>query len=70
MASIVTRQVKDLQLELARRWGITAEVLAGSTFGLGVTMMFESGYTEEQIVEEVHRLVGNLGAPPDARGAS
>jgi formate/nitrite transporter FocA (FNT family) len=70
MASIVTRQMKDLQLGLARKWGIPAEVLAGATFGLGVTMMFETGCTEEQIVDEVRRLVGNLGAPPDQRGAS
>jgi hypothetical protein len=33
-------------------------------------MMFESGYTEEQIVEIVRGLVADLTAPPDSRGAS
>lgn len=70
MTSIVTRQMKDLQLGLARKWGIPAEVLAGATFGLGVTMMFETGHTEEQIVEFVRQLVGNLAAPPNEKGAS
>jgi hypothetical protein len=70
MASIVTRSTKDHQLEIARKWGIPATVIAGATFGLGVTMMFESGYTEEQIVEIVRQLVGDLSAPPYGRGAS
>lgn len=70
MASIVTRSTKDHHLEMARKWGIPATVMAGATFGLGVTMMVESGYTEEQIVEIVHDLVADLSGTPGARGAS
>ena len=70
MAAIITRSTKDHQLEIARKWGIPAGVLAGATFGLGVTMMFESGYSEEQIVEIVRSLVGELSGPSDVRGAS
>ena len=70
MASIVTRSTKDHQLEIARKWGIPANVIAGATFGLGVTMMFESGHTEEEIIETVRQLVGDLSVPPYGRGAS
>lgn len=70
LASIVTRSTKDHQLEIAKKWGIPATVIAGATFGLGVTMMFESGYSEEQIVEIVRQLVGDLTAFPTGRGAS
>lgn len=70
MASIVTRSTKDHHLEMARKWGIPASVMAGATFGLGVTMMFESGYSEEQIVEIVHQLVADLSGAPEGRGAS
>lgn len=70
MTSIVTRAMKDLHLEHGRRWGIPADVLAGATFGLGVTMMFETGHTEDQIVDFVRQLVGDLAAPPSSRGAS
>lgn len=70
MATIVTRATKDLHHDLAKKWGFPARVIAGSTLGLGVTMMIESGYTEEQIVEIVHSLVADLSGPPDARGAS
>lgn len=70
MATIVTRATKDLHRDLAKKWGFPAHVFASSTFGLGVTMMVESGYTEEQIVEIVHGLVTDLSGPPDARGAS
>lgn len=70
MTSIVTRAMKDLHLDHARKWGIPAGVLAGATFGLGVTMMHESGYTEEQIVEVVRSLMGDLAGPPGVRGAS
>jgi hypothetical protein len=70
MATIITRSTKDHQLEIARKWGIPANVLAGATFGLGVTMMFETGHTEEQIVEIVRQLVADLSAPPYGRGAS
>jgi hypothetical protein len=70
MATIVTRATKELHHDLAKKWGFPVGVIAGSTFGLGVTMMFESGYTEEQIVEIVRGLVADLTAPPDSRGAS
>jgi hypothetical protein len=70
MADIVTRKMKDLHLEIAKRWGIPSQVLAGTTFGLGVTMMAESGYSAEQIVEIVHQILGDLGAPPEVRGTS
>jgi len=70
MVSIVTRSTKDHQLEIARKWGIPANVIAGATFGLGVTMMFESGHSEEQIVEIVRQLVADLDASPAGRGAS
>ena len=70
MATIITRSTKEHQIEIARKWGIPSSVVAGATFGLGVTMMFESGYTEEQIVETVRQLVGDLSGPPFARGAS
>ena len=70
MATIITRSTKDHQLEIAKKWGIPSGVVAGATFGLGVTMMFETGHTEEQIVEIVRQLVGDLSAPPYGRGAS
>ena len=70
MVTIITRSTKDHQLEIARKWGIPSSVVADATFGLGVTMMFESGHTEEQIVEIVRQLVGDLSAPSIERGAS
>ena len=70
LASIVTRSTKDHHLEMARKWGIPASVMAGATFGLGVTMMLESGYTEEQIVEIARQLATDLFGPPEGRGAS
>ena len=70
MATIITRSMKDLHKDTARKWGFPATVMAGATFGLGVTMMFESGYSEEQIVEIVRSLVGELSGPPGVRGAS
>ena len=70
MATIITRSTKDHQLEIARKWGIPPSVIAGATLGLGVTMLFESGYSEEQIVEIVRQLVGELSASPFGRGAS
>lgn len=70
MATIITRSTKDHQLEIARKWGIPTGVVAGATLGLGVTMMFESGHTEERIVEIVRQLVGELSGSPAERGAS
>jgi hypothetical protein len=70
MATIVTRATKELHHDLAKKWGFPVRVFAGSTFGLGVTMMFETGHTEEEILQIVRDLVEGLSAPPDARGAS
>ena len=70
LASIITRSTKDHQIEIARKWGIPSGVVAGATFGLGVTMMLESGYSEDQIVEIVHDLVADLSGSPEGRGAS
>ena len=68
MATIITRSMKDLHKDTARKWGFPSRVFAGATFGLGVTMMVESGYTEEQIVEFLQQLVGDLTAPPRILG--
>ena len=70
ITTITTRAMKDLHKELAKKWGFPATTIAGATFGLGVTMMFESGYTETQIVEMVQQLVADLAGPPNTRGAS
>ena len=70
----IVQRMKDLHVEIARTWkvppDVITEVIVGATFGLGVTMMFESGYDEDQIVEIVRRLVGDLSAPAGDRGAS
>ena len=68
--SIITQAMKNLHIETARKWGIPVDVITGATFGLGVTMMVESGYSEDQIVEIVRSLVADLGTPPNVRGAS
>lgn len=65
MATIVTRSTKEHQLEMAKRWGIPPSVVARSTLGLAVTMLHESGCTEDQIVELVRTLVAELA---DDRG--
>lgn len=77
LVTLVTRRVKDVNLEIASqaaRFGLSPEqmsdTVAAAIFGLGTTMMFESGYDEAEIVEIVRHLVGNLSAPPSARGAS
>ena len=68
MATIITRSMKDLHKDTARKWGFPARVLAGATFGLGVTMMVESGYSEEEILGIVRQLVADLTAPPRTVG--
>ena len=70
MATIVTRRMKELHVEVATKWGIPASVITHSTFGLAVTMMFESGYSEEQIVDLVRQLVAGLTAAADHRNAT
>lgn len=70
----VTQRMKDLHLEIARTAGVPgvviAEVLAQATFGLGVTMMFESGYAPDRVVEIAQQLLDKLAAPATERGAS
>lgn len=70
MATIVTRATKDLHRDIAKKWGFPANVIAGSTFSLAVTMMHDSGYTDDQIVEFARQLLAELGAPPESRGAA
>jgi len=70
MTTITTRAIKDLHKDLVRKWGFPVGTITGATFGLGVTMMIESGYTEEQIIEVVRNLVADLAGPPITRGAS
>jgi hypothetical protein len=70
MVVLVTQKLKDLHVEIAQQWKIPADVIANVTFGLGVTMVFECGNAEDQIVQVVRRLVRNLAAPPSDRGAS
>ena len=60
MATIVTRRMKELHVEVATKWGIPTSVITHSTFGLAVTMMFESGYTVEQIADMALQLVNDL----------
>ena len=70
LAEIATRKMKDLHHEMAQRWGIPVDLLAGTTMGLGVTMVFELGYSEDQIIEMVRNLVSDLSGAPSSRGAS
>jgi len=70
LAEIATRRMKELHHEIAKRWGIPVDLLAGTTMGLGVTMVFELGYSEDQIVEMVRNLVGDLTGLPRDRGTS
>jgi len=70
LAEIATRRMKELHQDIAKRWGIPVDLLAGTTMGLGVTMVFELGYSEDQIVEMVRNLVGDLTGSPKDRGAS
>jgi hypothetical protein len=60
MITIATRATKELNLDLSRKWGFPAAVLADATCGLGITMMLETGRTEEQIVEIVRRLANDM----------
>ena len=72
MASIVTRSTRDHQREVARKWGIPANVVADATLQLGVAMMLEIGCTEEEIVEAARQLVADWHPllPPPARGST
>jgi hypothetical protein len=70
LSNIATRSTKEHQLEIAKKWGIPADVLAGATFGLGVTMMFESGHSEDQIIEMLRGVMSDLTGSPTRRGAS
>ena len=70
MATIVTRRMKELHVEVATKWGIPTSVITHSTFGLAVTMMFESGYSEDQIADMVRQLVNDLAQAAEHRGAT
>jgi hypothetical protein len=70
MAMIVARTTKELHHDLAKKWGFPVGVIADVTLGLGVAMMFESGYDEQQIIDIVRGLVADLTAPPDTRGVA
>ena len=70
MATIVTRRMKELHTEVATKWGIPTSVITHSTFGLAVTMMFESGYTADQIVDMARQLVGDLSLTAAHREAT
>jgi len=60
MAAIVARTTKELHLDLAKKWGFPARVIARSTFDLALTMMMESGYTEGEIIDIVRQLTAEL----------
>jgi len=78
LARVLVQRIKDHNLdiarELARERGISGDVIAtamsGVVFGLGVTMMVECGYSADDLATMIHKLVANLMAPPDERGAS
>ena len=60
MITIATRASKELNLDLGRKWGFPAAVLADAACDLGITMMLETGRTEEQIVEVVRRIAQDV----------
>ena len=64
MATIVTRSTRDHQLEISKKWGIPVSVVANATFDLGVAMLLESGYTEDEIVEAARQLVADRALLP------
>ena len=68
MTTIVTRAMQELHKDSARKWGFPPRVLAGATFGLGITLMHESGYSEEQLLKIVRQFVADLSAPPRVLG--
>ena len=85
MTRLITQRIKDVNLEtvheLGRQWQVTLDeieevagqltrLIAGATFGLGITMMFEIGNTEEKIIELVRERLAELSASPEDRGAS
>jgi hypothetical protein len=70
MATIVTRRMKELHHEVASKWAIPVSVITQSTFGLAVTMMFESGYTADQIADMARQLIGDLASSAAHRSAT
>jgi len=60
MITIATRAAKDLYSDHARKWGFPASVLADAACDLGITMMLETGRSEEQIVEIVRRIAQDV----------
>ena len=69
LATIVTRSTKDHQLEIAKKWGIPAGVVASATFGLGIAMLLESGYSEDEILDAARQFVTDRTALVPRRGA-
>ena len=69
IATIVTRAMKNLHLDLAKKWGFPIGTIANATLGLGITMLIESGYGKEQIIDLVQQYVDSLTKPPPLRGA-
>lgn len=70
MATIVTRRMKELHTEVATKWGIPVDVITHSTFGLAVTMMFESGHSGDQIADMARQLVADLALAAEHRNAT
>lgn len=77
LVTLITRRIKDVGLEIASQaaqLGVSpdqmSDTMAAAIFGLGTTMMFESGHDEAAIVDLVRHLVGQLSASPSERGAS
>jgi hypothetical protein len=62
MATIVTRRMKELHQEVASKWSVPVSVITHSTFGLAVTMMYESGYSADQIADMARQLIDDLAA--------
>jgi hypothetical protein len=51
MTTIATRAMKDLHTDISRKYGFPPRVIAGATLGLAVELLFEMGYTVEQVVD-------------------
>lgn len=68
MTAIVTRATKQLHLELSKKWGFPTRVIACSAFGLALTMMLESGYTEGEILDIVRQLTTDMSGSPNTQG--
>jgi hypothetical protein len=78
MTRLVAAKLKDTNLEIAKLLAheehidpdTVVSVIVGATFGLGVTMMFESGHSKDDIIERVRSILAELMASAADRGAS